>query len=109
MATGMRRAATWRISSPFRSLSPPVGRWAIGSSRWQASRVSSARVGVGRDREVEMLPFYQLHRHRYAAYWDLYTPESWKEKSAEIALQRERQSQLGSRHRRLCPAGRNAA
>jgi DUF1680 family protein len=51
-------------------------------------------VGVGRDREVEMVPFYELHRHRYAVYWDLFTPESWKEKSAEIARQRERQAKL---------------
>jgi len=51
-------------------------------------------VGVGRDREVEMVPFYQLHRHRYAAYWDLFTPASWQEKSAEIARQREHQLQL---------------
>jgi len=51
-------------------------------------------VGVGRDREVEMMPFYQLHRHRYAAYWDLFTPQGWQEKSAEIARQRERQLKL---------------
>ena len=51
-------------------------------------------VGVGRDREVEMVPFHLLHRHRYAAYWDFFTPESWQEKSAEIARQRERQAKL---------------
>jgi hypothetical protein len=51
-------------------------------------------VGVGRDREVELVPFHLLHRHRYAAYWDLFTPQSWREKSAEIARQRERQAQL---------------
>lgn len=50
--------------------------------------------GVGRDREVEMLPFYQLHRERYAAYWDLFTPEGWQAKSADIAAQRERQARL---------------
>ena len=51
-------------------------------------------VGVGRDREVELVPFYLLHRHRYGVYWDLFTPESWQEKSAEIARQRERQAKL---------------
>jgi hypothetical protein len=51
-------------------------------------------TGVGRDRDVEMLPFYQLHRTRYAAYWDFFTPESWSEKSAEIAAQREAQAKL---------------
>jgi DUF1680 family protein len=51
-------------------------------------------VGVGRDREVEMVPFYQLHRHRYGVYWDLFTPETWQQKSAEIARQREHQAKL---------------
>ncbi|MCX6878458.1 MAG: glycoside hydrolase family 127 protein [Verrucomicrobia bacterium] len=51
-------------------------------------------VGVGRDREVELLPFYQLQRQHYAAYWDLFTPASWEARSNEIALQRERQLKL---------------
>ena len=51
-------------------------------------------VGVGRDREVEMLPFYQPHRHRYAPYWDFFTPDGWNEKSAEITAQREAQALL---------------
>jgi len=51
-------------------------------------------IGVGRDAEVELMPFYQLQRHRYAAYWDLFTPQSWQEKSADIARQRERQLKL---------------
>lgn len=51
-------------------------------------------VGVGRDREVEMIPFYQLHRRRYGVYWDLFTPQGWVEKSAEIARQREAQLKL---------------
>lgn len=50
--------------------------------------------GVGRDREVELLPFYMLHRHRYGAYWDLFTPESWEIKANEIAKAREIQRQL---------------
>jgi hypothetical protein len=51
-------------------------------------------VGVGRDREVEMVPFHLLHRHRYAAYWDFFTPESWQEKAADITRQRERLAKL---------------
>jgi DUF1680 family protein len=51
-------------------------------------------VGVGRDRYVEMVPFHQLHRQRYAVYWDRFTPDGWIEKSAEIARERERQDQL---------------
>ena len=69
----------------------PVDEWlkpVAGKPGWFRSE------GVGQDREVELLPFYQLHRKRYAAYWDLYTAEEWAAKSAEIARERERQRKL---------------
>ncbi len=50
--------------------------------------------GVGRDRDVELLPFHQLHRARYAAYWDLYTESGFAAKAVEIRAERERQRQL---------------
>jgi len=50
--------------------------------------------GVGRERDVELLPFYRLHRRSTTAYWDLYTPAEWEKKSAEVAAERERQRQL---------------
>ena len=69
----------------------PVDEWL----KPQGSEPGMFRTtGVGRDREVEMRPFYQLHRRRYAAYWDFFTPESWNQKAAEIARQREAQARL---------------
>jgi DUF1680 family protein len=50
--------------------------------------------GVGRNRDVPLEPFYRLHRKRYMAYFDLYTPEEWAVKSAEVAADRIRQRQL---------------
>jgi uncharacterized protein len=50
--------------------------------------------GVGRDRDVEFVPFYRLHRRTYAAYWDLYTPAEWEKRTSEIAAEREHQRQL---------------
>lgn len=50
--------------------------------------------GVGRDRDVEFVPFYRLHRHVYSAYWDLFTPAEWEKRAAEIAAERERQRTL---------------
>jgi uncharacterized protein len=47
--------------------------------------------GVGRDSDVELTPFYRLHRRTYSVYWDLFTPGEWEKKAAEIALERERQ------------------
>jgi uncharacterized protein len=43
---------------------------------------------------VQMVPFYRLHRHLYAAYFDLYTPSDWEKKSVEVAAERERVRQL---------------
>ena len=46
--------------------------------------------GVGRDRDVELAPFYRVQHRTYAAYWDLLTPAEWTKKSADIAAERER-------------------
>lgn len=50
--------------------------------------------GVGKDRDVELVPFYRLHRRTYAVYWDLFTPPEWERRAAEIAAEE-------ARHRRL--------
>src|SRR5215813_13590141 len=54
---------------------------------------------VGRDtddqaREIDLVPFYRLHRRTYAIYWDLYTSGAWKQKLADVAAERERQRKL---------------
>jgi len=51
-------------------------------------------AGVGQERDVEFAPFYQLHRRNYGIYWDLYTPQEWETRAAEIAAQREKQRRL---------------
>jgi DUF1680 family protein len=38
--------------------------------------------GVGREHDVDFVPFYRLHRRTYGVYWDLYTPAEWEEKAA---------------------------
>jgi DUF1680 family protein len=50
--------------------------------------------GVGKSRDIELVPFYRLHRHVYMGYFDIYTPADWARKSTEIAAERERQRQL---------------
>jgi uncharacterized protein len=50
--------------------------------------------GVGRDRDVDFMPFYRLHRHKYGAYWDLFTPEEWKQKANSYAAEQEKQRKL---------------
>lgn len=50
--------------------------------------------GLGRECDVELLPFYRLHRRTYAVYWDLLTPAEWEQRQAELAAERERLAKL---------------
>jgi hypothetical protein len=50
--------------------------------------------GVGRETDVNFVPFYRLHRRTYAIYWDLFTPADWDKKAAELAAEREHQRKL---------------
>ncbi|HEY5911917.1 MAG TPA: beta-L-arabinofuranosidase domain-containing protein [Verrucomicrobiae bacterium] len=51
-------------------------------------------AGVGRDKDVDLVPFYRLHRRTYAVYWDLFTPPEWEKKAAEYAAEQQRQARL---------------
>ena len=50
--------------------------------------------GVGRDRDVELVPFYRLHHRTYTAYWDVLTPPEYEKRLAERAAERERLRRL---------------
>ncbi len=50
--------------------------------------------GAGRDRDVEFVPFYRLHRRVYAAYWDVLTPAAWDRRAAAILGSQAEQRRL---------------
>jgi uncharacterized protein len=50
--------------------------------------------GVGRDKDVEFVPFYQLHRSVYGIYWDTFTPAEWQKKSEAYASETEKRRKL---------------
>lgn len=50
--------------------------------------------GVGRDRDVELVPFYRLHHRAYTAYWDVLTPAELEKRTAERTAERERLRKL---------------
>ncbi len=41
--------------------------------------------GIGRPQDVTLKPFYEVHRQRYAVYWDLFSEAGWKAQAAELA------------------------
>ena len=45
---------------------------------------------AGAPRDVDLVPFYRLHRRTYAAYWDLFTPEEWEAHKAAYVDEAER-------------------
>jgi hypothetical protein len=51
-------------------------------------------LGAGIKVEVDLVPFYRLHRRTYAVYFDLLTQSGWEEKKAEYAAEQERQRKL---------------
>src|SRR5206468_2767050 len=73
------KPGTFRIEGVGRDLSADVGV------------VKSASTG---DRDVELVPFYRLHRRTYAAYWDFFTPPEYEKRTAERAAERERLPRL---------------
>lgn len=50
--------------------------------------------GVGRDRDVELVPFYRLHHRTYGVYWNLLTPQEWEKERAEQVAAQEKQRKL---------------
>ncbi|MBP7569119.1 MAG: glycoside hydrolase family 127 protein [Acidobacteria bacterium] len=81
-----------RPSAPvFLAAGQPPDRWLEPI----ASKPGAFRTrGVGRDRDVDLVPFHQLHRRVYASYWDLYTPAQWKQHEAEVRAAEAKQRQL---------------
>lgn len=62
--------------------------------RFRSDRAGREPDAEGRVRDVEMVPFYRLHRRRYSTYWDIFTPEQWD-------AQRDAYSREAERLRRL--------
>lgn len=53
---------------------------------------STAKVEVPSD--VQFQPFYEMARHRYAIYWDIYSPADWKKNAEAYAAEEDRKRKL---------------
>jgi hypothetical protein len=80
-----------RVDVPVFVTAKPVGEWL----KPVEGKPGTFRTdGVGRGKDVEFVPFYRLHHRTYGIYWDVFTPEEWAERSAQIAAEEERQRKL---------------
>ncbi|HKY29819.1 MAG TPA: beta-L-arabinofuranosidase domain-containing protein, partial [Pyrinomonadaceae bacterium] len=56
--------------------------------------VKVGRTADDKEKELEFVPFYRLHRRMYGVYFDLYSSEGWKKKLEEIAAAKKKQQLL---------------
>ena len=76
----------------------PVAEWikpvAAVPGSFKSDGVGREPDAAGQVRDVDLVPFYRLHRRTYATYWDLFTPGEWEAKKAEYAAEAERVRRL---------------
>ncbi len=83
--------AKWSIYTPVLITdNKPVSEW-LKPINGQYSTFHMA--GVGKPRDVRLYPYYRMHNHRYAVYWDMFSAQQWltreAEYKAEVARERE--------------------
>jgi hypothetical protein len=77
----------------FVSITQPVDQWL----KPVAGRPGAFRTrGVGLSQEVDFVPFYRLHRRRYAIYWDMLTPAEAEKAAAARAAEEEEKKRIAA-------------
>lgn len=51
-------------------------------------------ANVGLKEDIDLVPFYELPRRRYAIYWDVFSPDEWQKKSQAYTAQQEAEQKL---------------
>lgn len=46
--------------------------------------------GLDTTDEITLIPFYKMHYQRYMVYWDIFTPQQWKQTKEQFEAERER-------------------
>jgi uncharacterized protein len=76
----------------------PVASWVERSGtapiRFRTTDVGREASAEGGARDVDLVPFYRLHRRTYSIYWDLLTPAEWEARRAGYVRDAERRQRL---------------
>jgi DUF1680 family protein len=71
-----------------------VSSWVkpVGGSplRFRSNGAGREPDADARPRDVDLVPFYRLHRRSYSTYWDVFTSDEWEQQQAEYAAEAER-------------------
>lgn len=81
----------------FVAAGKPVEEWVRPAGRPGHFRtIGAGRIPdeTGRAQEVDLYPFFQLHRRTYSTYWDTYTDGEWAAQKALYVAEAERMRKL---------------
>ena len=82
----------------FVAADQPVSQWVKPvpdeAGHFRITEVGWDSLGAGLKVEVDLVPFYRLHRRTYALYFDLLTKADWEGKKAEYVAEQKRQQEL---------------
>lgn len=72
----------------------PVADWVQPTS---LAKLAFRTAGVGRPRDVTLVPFFSLHDRRYTVFLDVFAEADWNSREADLRAERERQAKLTAR------------
>lgn len=95
---GPERRGAWTDPIPsFITAEKPLTDWLQPVAEKPGSfRSNGGRIADGGVKEVDLAPFYRLHRREYAVYWDLYSVDGWNKKLLENATAAVREGRLAN-------------
>jgi hypothetical protein len=77
--------------------------------KFRAAGVAFSMEGAKAARDIELAPFYKLHRRWYAAYWDLIPRSEYDRRVAAVVAEKARQDRLAAATLTYVPAGDSEA
>jgi len=89
---------------PAEWLVPIAGRPGAFRTRGVARQVTSAQPAAPAP-DVELVPFHQLRRRTYVAYWDVLTAAEYAARTTEVVIERDRLRTLEAATIALVPVG----
>jgi DUF1680 family protein len=103
------RSRTEPPAAPALVTTRPVEEWlkpiAGSAGKFRAAGIAFAMDGGKTAGDVELAPFYKLHRRWYVGYWDLDTRPEYDRRVAAVVAEKARQQKLAAATLTYVPAG----
>ncbi|NLR80672.1 glycoside hydrolase family 127 protein [Chitinophaga eiseniae] len=65
--------------------------------RADSRELSFRSAGTGQPQDVTLVPFNTTRNEYYTVYWDVFSPDSWKQQQAVYAAEKKKQQELDAR------------